>query len=570
MELRYREGINLKAEEGSINFAFESKLKSLELPSQFSNDLISEQVDKFRNLEVYRGYYPFPKANLLNFFFTPNLLFEMLSYLDVKYDPPAIRTWFHSSKSYRQFFPKLTHLRLYDLFSEIRGKCIEIEFPDSLVSLCLSSRNYVGVMVNSPKESKNLRYIECGDDTDKKRASIRFNEYNSLTNFSLLTVFRHSEEETRFALPVVDWSFLSSLQSLQRLQLKSVNLKEEDILSICSLSSLTHLDISSCPSVPDLSPLSKLGRLTHLNTCTMRASKLPSHMNCLLFWEACTNFGHLTQTGTLSFPQLREFSVKGNDLTENSVSVIFSFPCVQHILIEGCGVELEWFTSMATSSSVKTMEIRKSKSLKKYFRRQRMLMSEDASTEKQLSRRVLEGKEGPEVDSQNEEFRPYLIGFFNEAKRRFETTANKLKDSVIVEAVTNHQDFKAKHKGATLWKPLNHIFQNLGNVRPEKEAMKTLLWEISFVLKKNWQYVHKNMLQSLKLIDFIPSNYHKQYLGVQAFLPPVWNVHFDISSLRLERDLFSQAPTLFLLMSAKRANVFLPKAILRFIISFTK
>ena len=530
------------------------------------------------SVEVFQERIHQGKHSLLSSFHTLSRFTQNLIFLDIHYDSSAAKLWFPKEAN-TTVFPKLRHLRLCGLYLEEGQTLVQLSFPECLEGLCLTSKDDSPVFILAPSNLKNLVYLETEPviKSNKIFKCVQFpiEEYSLLSKLESLRILKHGGIVLKEK--PLEYTFLSSLQKLEFLDLSHTRLSSADIASISCVDSLVYLDISGCPSSPDLSPLSKLTKLAHLNTSMMRAGKLFQEIKSVVVWNACENFGSFTRNegDTLSLPSLSHFHLKGDcTLTEDSISLIFTFPSISHLFIANSNVEVEWINNISRARHMKSLQIRECTALKKYCKRQNMLHSPEAVMEKDLTRQILQGYPNPTLDKNTIEFKEYIDLFCVEANKRMKTYATEMTETVKEFLLQNpharYDLFDKRYKKHPLGDAYLQIHSYLKYHPNEELSINTILYKIASGVKKNWEFVHKNLLKSLRVIDFIPPKFHKHYLGVQVFLSPVWNVEFDLKLLKLEKNMFTSAPALYILLAAKRAKLFLPKIIIKLIISLTK
>ena len=565
--------------------------------ARYLPDGLIQHLHRFKQIRSFSGYLS-PKKDDVEWIGTHFPLekeCEMLPHLEFLESSLTnkLGVRLFANEKRKNFFPKLKYLSLCsDWYSnhvslgEDELTLDKIFFPESLLFLSFpndmkpqySHLKFLENLVNLEWLHLSPLYPKHEERENELNAHLSFDDYTSLAKLKSLRVLIYKEdgrdERVKQKGKDDDWKILSELKRLEILDFKGhQELSDLSFAHICTLTHLVYLNISYCSGVQDLSPLSKLSQLLILDTSQIVANTFPSGMKSLVVWNTFKNFGKfLEECQDVNLPSLEKLYIKEDEtMTEKAISNIFHLPSLQVLEIKNCNLELDWLQSLPKATKLKRMEISECSSFKEYFKKKNILFSNEV--EKDLARQALNKElKAPFIDADLKDFAPYLTEYFLMLRKKFEHSCIE-----HVELVRNFVMTSA-HKGDELKRefgiafnkhPANSLlFRVLYNIsNPQGDPMEDVRNGFAGMMKKNWGHLFNKVLGSPKIFDFIPRKFHKLYLGVEVFLGPVWNTRFTTKCPTVERNYFTQTPALYLLLIIKRLKIFVPKPLIRLILS---
>ena len=586
-KVKFRESLRVLETEFQRPKSLRSSLQYNQAAKSLNYPLL-EKLEEFKHLKCFKGL-PCPNPDddeWINNNFPMKRESETLASLDYLCMPLNNMLGERLFARGKNFFPSLRHLSLvpykYEkgFESQLGVKNFlpkKLKFPETLLSLSLTYFGNYEFDFAFLGNLLKLEYLELN-------ASLGYlfaRDFSGISKLENLKIFKyeHYKHDDRVQEIGQDdkWKVLSTLQKLEIVQFKNhVGLGDSTLSVLCNMSNLLHLNIGGCIGVKDLSPLSKLVNLTSLNTFGITAEKIMKECKSLVTWITSNNFANFLHVmgEELSFPCLSKIIIQDDyTFSQKSVECLLLFPSLREVRVNRSNLQVEWLNNVPKAKKLILFEALECVRFKEYFKKKTLLSSNEM--EKEMTRRALrvtEKTNGPIIDAQLGEFKPYLLLFFEEASNKCERGAVE-----FVETARKHM-MECGKRGGELRRAFAEHFANhpaktlLGKIQNDIEknvddVVKSAKQNMIGVLKKNWVYFHKEVLKSMRVLDFVPSKFHKLYMGLDVFLGPVWKVSFSAKNLKMERNLLTQFHALYLLMIVKRNKLIFPKPIMKMILS---
>ena len=366
------------------------------------------------------------------------------------------------------------------------------------------------------------------------------------------------------------------MESLEHLDFSShLDINDTFIQAVSTLKLLSNLNISECMHIKDISLLEKLPNLRVLDTSKTKIEKFFKKSESLILWCCGENtarfFGEFKDE--IELPSLQQLSIiEDNTFTEDSFVFISRLPSILDVNLSACNISINWIHLLIKSKSLSFVNITNSPELEEYKKKHNLL--ESYEIEKMCVKNLVEnqGKEF-KLEKTLSEFSEYVKEYTVFIKEKLFQFYNKT--IKMVEDFISVHGFDRKHFALSLANNrlkgiLFGIFGSFNkNVSVDKEALYVHFRKLlKSDINSNWVSIRSRIFEDKKIIDFIPIKYHKQYMSIETFLNKVWKVNYTNKKLILERTFQSTYPALYFLLVLKRANVFIPKRLVQYVLKY--